>query len=538
MSGGGSASSLQTMKLNLDSSGYFSASIDSTQDTIKIRPGLRSRVSTVVIHSLVPCTIDSIGKGMFPRPYDAGELQSLAQSIIYFFAQKGYPFAELSVAVVPDSSNAAQNHSGMTNVTIVYNVHVNGFYVWGEPLILGKVQTSRKLLALDMPMKKGEVFSIASIATAKKKLQARQYIASVETGQPGIEHDVKPCADTITGLPDTSCAGVVRVPFMITDKSGMGFDGAIAFQAGNAGAPAMSGIVNMSLLNLFHRGESGLFTYKGEKGYQKVEAAASIPYVLNVPLFTTTGFGLEIRQDRYSYIHGEAEIITEMYPGLLWGFSLNTHEITEFSDTIDTASSAQRTSHYTGADFVVYQGQLIYKAGTKTEMITCKLGSGLSYKNGSQLNRWHVDLNAALHFPLSLHHALFGRIVAGTILADPQDTLLTVERYRVGGYKSLRGYTDDQFALAKLYYQQIEYLYYFSDYGSLFIFCDAGLGFTQYDRMSMGNATKMLGYGVGIRIPVKLGLATFEWARNYTDTRSWGRIHVAIQSDMALPMNR
>jgi outer membrane protein assembly factor BamA len=526
---------MQIVKQYLDSLGYFLSTIDSVGDTVHIHPGKRCMVSAIVIHSLEPCTIDSIQHTIIPRLYDAGELQVLAQRIVYFFGRKGYPFAELSVALSSVQQDTVHKIPG---VTVIYDVHVHGFYVWGPPLILGKLQTSRKIIALDMLMKKGDIFDVAAIAASKKKLLARQYIASVESGAVGIEHDVKPCADTVTGLADTFCAGTVRVPLSITDKSGMGFDGAIAFQAGNAGATALSGIVNLSLLNLFHRGESGLLTYKGEKGYQKVEASASIPYMLNVPLFVSSGFGLEILQNRYSYIHGEAEVLTEMFPGLSWGFSLNTHEITEYTDTIDTMSTSQRSSHYSGADFVVYQGGFIYKAGTKTEMVTVKVGSGLSYKNGSQRNRWHVDVNAAMHLPLSEHHALAGRIVAGTMLADPQDTLLTAERYRVGGYKSLRGYTDDQFSLAKLYYQQMEYLYYFSEYGSLFVFVDAGLGFDQYALVSMENATKMLGYGIGLRIPVKLGLATFEWGRNYTDTRSWGRIHVSIQSDLSLQMNR
>ena len=33
----------------------------------------------------------------------------------------------------------------------------------------------------------------------------------------------------------------------------------------------------------------------------------------------------------------------------------------------------------------------------------------------------------------------------------------------------------------------------------------------------------MLGYGVGIQVPVKIGDAAIESARNYKDTRSWGK---------------
>jgi len=163
---------------------------------------------------------------MFPRPYDAGELQMLAQKIVYFFGRKGYPFAELTVGVSPVHDDSGAHASHIPFVTITYDVRVNGFYVWGEPFIAGQIQTSPNLIKQDILIKKGDIFDVAAIAASKKRLQTRQYIASVETGQAGIERDVKPCADTVTGFPDTSCAGSVRVPFVITDKTGLGFDGA------------------------------------------------------------------------------------------------------------------------------------------------------------------------------------------------------------------------------------------------------------------------------------------------------------------------
>ena len=91
---------------------------------------------------------------------------------------------------------------------------------------------------------------------------------------------------------------------------------------------------------------------------------------------------------------------------------------------------------------------------------------------------------------------------------------------------------DNEFAFSTVVYGQLEYHYYFNYFGSTYIFTDAGAGL--YDKNS-GAATsnhlqKMLGYGIGIRIPVKIGDASIEWARNYKDSRGWGRIHVSIRN--------
>jgi len=40
----------------------------------------------------------------------------------------------------------------------------------------------------------------------------------------------------------------------------------------------------------------------------------------------------------------------------------------------------------------------------------------------------------------------------------------------------------------------------------------------------------LLGYGVGIRLPVKIGEMALEWARNKDDGRGLGRVHVGFRN--------
>ncbi|HEX7511665.1 MAG TPA: BamA/TamA family outer membrane protein, partial [Chitinivibrionales bacterium] len=294
------------------------------------------------------------------------------------------------------------------------------------------------------------------------------------------------------------------------------------------------GIFTMSLLNLFHYGETGMLTYRGEKNYQRLEASCGVPYLFGVALFADAGFGLEIQQNDYGYLHGELQLTTDMLPNWQWGLALTAHETTHYVD------SSAVGSKFEGLDFVMSRRSRPYRAGETSTEAQFKLGSGLTQASAVQLTRWHIDLGAGKHVPFLARHAVVGRMFLGVLLTDARDTLQNVELYRTGGYKSVRGYLDNQFALTSVLYGQAEYHYYFNYSGSIYFFSDFGACRLNKssDPQTSSALQKMIGYGLGIQIPVKIGDAAIEWARNYRDTHNWGRIHISIRNAVAAGLPR
>jgi len=143
-----------------------------------------------------------------------------------------------------------------------------------------------------------------------------------------------------------------------------------------------------------------------------------------------------------------------------------------------------------------------------------------------------------LQIPLTKRWAVAGRFAGKTIIAQPADTLRPAELYRVGGYNSLRGYADEEFSFKTVAIGQSEFLLYFSQEGSLYVFADGGIGYGPQDQFTIPSATKMFGYGLGIRIPSKIGNAAIEWGRNYQDTKSLGRIHISVMNQISAGMGR
>jgi hypothetical protein len=66
---------------------------------------------------------------------------------------------------------------------------------------------------------------------------------------------------------------------------------------------------------------------------------------------------------------------------------------------------------------------------------------------------------------------------------------------------------------------------YLSKIGAVYLFSDGGVGFKK--PPGPGSDYMLLaGYGLGIKVPSRIGTVTLEWARNIDDTRSPGRIHL------------
>lgn len=519
-----------------DSLGFFQCDFKRQSGAgVTINPGLRSRIDSLHIHADVPLPLDSLDRIKFPIPYDAGYIQSLAKKAIYFLGCRGYPYASLSMAVHVRIDSTVQHGTARRQIiTVVFDVRDNGRYAFAKPLLLGKFKTSRKLLLHDVPITEGALFDLRKVEESRDRLQSRQYIASVDVSSPVVTLDAAPMQDTGSKTHAGPPLDKVIVPISCADKTGFGFEGAISFQAGGASlANSFYGVVNISLLNILHEGETGQLSYTGQQSLQRMELSLSKPYLLDFPVFASGDFGLEIRQDSSGYLHGDLQGLMELRAYWQAGVAVTAHEAQVSNDSAPGASS-----EYGGVDLILLRNATLYRAGEWSRGFTFRSGSGISRNYGAQYNRYHVDLSGSLQIPLTKRWAVAGRFAGKTIIAQPADTLRPAELYRVGGYNSLRGYADEEFSFKTVAIGQSEFLLYFSQEGSLYVFADGGIGYRPQVLFTIPSATKMFGYGVGIRIPSRIGNAAIEWGRNYQDTKSLGRIHISIMNQVSAGMGR
>lgn len=522
----------------LDSLGYFNPlNKPLGMDSVLIEPGKRSLIDTFIINCSYPLAIDSIAAISFPFEYNILSINRFARSLLIFLANRGFPFARLSTSIthaplLGDTSKSSSSKQSEEELVITFQIDTQRKCVFGKPLFSGTIKTNKDVLAQDMVFRPGQIFSLEKVENSRKRLLSRAYINDVTIIDPGIviHNDSQ---DTLTLLQTQKSTNIstqlptidtVVAPLHIIENSGMGIDGTIAYQSESDNH--WIGLLDLAILNIFHQGESASLFYHGEELLQQFRIALSYPYPFRFPILTSASFGLEIEEKKYGFLRGEFKILSQ-FKGL-WqvGMAIVGHETT-------TTGIQDQSWYFLGLDFILNHPEELFRDQVLSRLLYMRTGTGIADKNEGKHYRWHLDFTIGTHLPLFKRQALWGKLVSKVITTDQDDTLHQVEQHRIGGHSSIRGYAENQFPFLFVAYSQTEYLFYYNPTGSIYIFIDGGIGFKERISLNARDRNVLLGYGLGIRIPVRFGNLSLTWARNYKEPKGLGRIHVRVQNNLA-----
>lgn len=500
---GSTAKSIRVTQF-FDSLGYFNPQWDTlTSDSIYFRPGNRSRVVEEVVTGVDSVLFKSLPNIQTPYFYDAGFIRQRADQLNNLVVNNGYPFSTVTINLKRKSQE---------DFSVQYIVFTDQYCHMAEPLFHGPFITNRNILLNDIFFKRGDPFNLQNVYKSEKKLKNRSYIKKIEISSPEID--------------TTAVSGptVVHVPVYIEDHSGIGLDGAAGFAAARGEKAALYGNFSLSLVNVFHAAEAASFDYAGNKTDQKLKIDISKPWIFNLPLMFDASMALEVVKDQYGFISGQTNFFIEVGTNWRIGIGVNGMEVTPKSDTVAEHGT------FIGAEFTLARMPERFQKNAFSQEFIIKTGGGLSRKSNNY-SRTHLDFLAGLHLPFLDKQALRFRFISKHLITEEQK-LIPAELYRVGGANSVRGYQDNEFAFRTVIYGQIEQLLYFTRTGAIYIFSDGGIGFE--NKIDLNEDYRlMFGYGVGIRLPSKVGNMTLEWARNITDKRSFGRVHIRFQNELA-----
>lgn len=491
----------------LDSLGFFQAVWDTlSRDSIRIIPGHRSQIVSESFTGADSAILSSFDTETFPYPYDAGRIKQRADRLSRLMANNGFPFANVTINL-----KKAVEQNGLTVEYVVFTDQTCHF---AAPYFYGPFVTKEKILLKDFLPRQGQIFDMQKVIDSEKRLRRRPYIKNVTAYTPQIDSSA-----------DHQKALMVAVPLFIEDHSGVGLEGTAGFTASQESKPALYGNLMLSVVNVFHSGESALFEYAGDKTRQQLKIEFSKPWLLGLPLTLDGAMELEVLKDQYGFLSAQLAFLSEIGSWWLIGAGANVSEATPRDDSIG------RHGTFYGADFILAALPQETGKGLFSRELIIKSGSGVARKEKSY-SRTRIELLMGTHIPLFRFQALQLRLVSKHLITKEQ-SLIAAEKFRTGGYNSVRGYSDNEFAFRTLVYGQLEYLMYFTGTGAVYIFSDCGAGFEQKIELN-GNYSSMLGYGVGIRLSSRIGIMTMEWARNFRDHKSLGRIHIRFQNELAL----
>ncbi len=503
----------------LDSLGFFNPHLDTvSRDTIIVYPGPRAQVDSLRFE-WEGDSIDIYYTPRLPRPYDAGWISDVARRALTRCGEEGRPYARvtldfdtLTAAVRADSAQGLR----LALVVAVWPDRIVGF---GRARFTGMRRTREKTLARDAAFGIGDSFDTRAVEQTVERLASRPYIREARAGAPVL----------ISSESGASAHGelpLVAVPIAVVDESGLGIDGAVGFQSSQEGASGITGDFSLDLLNVFGAGESGRLVYRGETGLQELDIDFAKPHLFGTPLVLGGGFGLEIQEESYGAIRGELRCMYELRTRWLAGFAFLGRETTARGP--DSVFSAWRVG---GVDLLLQRSPERLYAGAKSREISVKTGAHVAERDHGRYYRWLVEFTAGMQWPIFARQAVRVKAVSATMGVDSRDSLHAVEKFRVGGRNSIRGYAENAYAFNTAGYANVEYLYYFSKAGSAYFFLDGGGGYV--NQIDAADAVALLGYGVGVRLPVRIGTLSIAWGRNIEDARSFGRVHIGFNNSAA-----
>ncbi len=451
--------------------------------------------------------------------YNPAQLEALFRSILRVYENTGYPFASVSL----DSINIEKEQ-----VTAQLLAAPNRYFVLDSLQIVGDAKVSNLFLQSYLNLKKGTAYNEAAVRTINNRIQELPFLGSGRNSRVNFRSDE------------------AHITLFLNKKNANQFDGIIGFAPNSeSGKVQITGDVKLKLQNVFRRAERIDFNFKGlPKQSRELSLAANLPNLLKSPLGIDLSFEL-FKQDtsfqnvntrlgfNYAFSgNNRLRFFIDSRSGSLISVSQykNATRLPPFADVNTTLYGAGITREKLDYRFNPSKGysiQVDASVGNKqikrNPGLPAILYDGLTLKS----SQYRVEGHADFFIPLSKRSVFTAANQTGIIFGG---NLFKNELYRIGGFRTLRGF-DEQSILANQYtIFNAEYRYLLERNSCLFAFINQG--FLSQKTREENLKDNPVGFGAGINFETKGGIVSLSYAlgkqQNNTVNLQRGKIHFGI----------
>jgi len=446
-------------------------------------------------------------------------IESNIGEILTYYEDNGYPFIKVVISSVSFSSDSA---SGKCFADLRMKIDKGTLNKIDKIEIAGNTKTKDYVITRELRIKTGEFYSQKKLEELPDRLNRLRYFEPVSV--PSFYLNPKN-------------EGVLVVN--IKEKETNNFDGVLGYVPGTGANQTgyLTGLVNVTLRNLFGTGRSGSFRWQQlDKNSQELEIHYLEPWFLDLP-FNLNGSLFQRKQDS-SYVERKIEgnvefLATEdlsasfdiatdiIIPTVSDSFVPNVFNssalITGVSLKYDTRDDPYAPTK--GITFNNSYSLSLKKIKGPAQLITPFI------KTTVDLERITVDFNFYYLFfsrqvvAVGLH----GRELRGSFFED-------ADLFRLGGTSTLRGYLEKQFLGSRVAWSNLEYRFLLTRRSYIFTFLDTGyyLRVAEPDRNIEKQEDFKMGYGLGLSVETGLGVLGVSFALGKGDTFATGKIHFGI----------
>lgn len=513
--------------------GYFRFKIDSIV-TVNGEDSLNNELKVFVaegeptyLERIIFSGIDSLTYKNILRDAENLEGSVFTKQIIENFIERnfntldeeGFPFAKLkieSISFIDDS--LSQKYFA----DVYLSVNKNRKSTFDRFEIAGNVKTKDYVIIRELGLRTNEKYSQKKIEEIPKRLNRLRFFDPVAEAQFYFSQKDE---------------GVLKIE--VKEKETNNFDGIIGYLPGETktGSGYFSGLVNVSLRNLFGTGRAAAFRWqKIDRLSQELELKYYEPWVFDFPFHVN--FGLFQKKQDSSYVQRKYSFALDytatsditvsgtldyekVIPSLNdYGF-VPVYNATSISSGI-TLKYDSRDDPYSPTEGIYFANAYVYtkkNINGPAELITSSTETKVIHqKIIADFNIYYEPFNRQV-FALGMH----GKELQG------QQVEIS-DMFLLGGTNSLRGYRENQFLASRIAWTNLEYRFLLTRRTFFFTFFDAGY-FLQKEnidlKISNSSGTKT-GYGIGLHLETGLGILNVNFAFAKGDSFSEGKIHFGI----------
>ncbi len=451
--------------------------------------------------------------------YNPFQLETLFKNILRVYENTGYPFAVVSL----DSISIRKEQ-----ITAQLLAVPNPYFVLDSLQIVGDAKVSNTFLQSYLNLKEDAAYNEAAVRNISNRIQELPFLSSAKTPEVNFVSDE------------------ARITLFLKKKNSNQFDGILGFAPNSEnGKVQITGDVKLKLQNVFRRAERIDFNFKGlPKQSRELGLAVNIPNLFKSPLGLDISFELFKQDTSYQNVNKRL--------GFNYTFSGN-NTLRFFIDS--RSSSLISVDPYKNATQLPAFADInttLYGLGITREKLDYRFNPSKGYSvrldasvGNKQIKR-NSGLPAILYDTITLRSSQY-RIesYADFFIPSGKRSVFTVanqtgilfgenlfknELYRIGGFRTLRGF-DEQSILANQYtIFNAEYRYLLERNSFLFAFINQGVVNLKTRKENIKD--KPVGFGAGINFETKAGIVSLSYAlgkqQNNTVNLQRGKIHFGI----------
>jgi len=423
------------------------------------------------------------------EPFDPFVLERSLASLLQFYVESGYPFAQVWLTGFTYRRDANE-------VDLALSLFEGERSRISRVAFEGLAKTDSTVAKRASRLRLGSIFNETDVASAKRYLAAAGYFESV--GEPRIEKRPGGSVDVV-------------IPVKEIPRSSL-FQGALGFSKKNSGAYVLNGSVELDLRNIAGKGRNVHFDWlnDGQK-YSRLGLKFREPFLFSSPVGLDGEIAQVIEDTSYTWHSAGMYFTAPLRPHL----------------SIVAGAAADRNVPDAGELLrSVRQRYRIGFIGEAASAVAVDCYAEGAYKNNYlRGNRSEADrqilghVEARVTLPAFGEQSLFLRLVSDAVFSSGAIPL--AETFPLGGAKTLRGYRESQFRGEKIAYANVEYR--FGEAGWFFLFDDVGTFYRPADGWTVKN-----GVGFGIRSESSLGSVALSFGVGDQLSFEGTRIHILL----------